>query len=167
MVATLRPLPPGAGSWTTRLMAAPLARRHPLQRPVGGAVQPRGAAQPAAVRADRGRRRLLRAGCRAPRLNGLIRADNLTYDNETYGTRLSQMRLAGALHQRPARAHQLDAQAGDGTVQAQGIVGLAADSGFPIDLRATLDNARLAKSDALGGDRDGHDPPDQRPRTAG
>ncbi|MGC7532646.1 hypothetical protein ACPWML_26870, partial [Pandoraea pneumonica] len=31
----------------------------------------------------------------APQLNGLVRADNLTYDNETYGTRLTQIQLRG------------------------------------------------------------------------
>ena len=29
----------------------------------------------------------------APRLNGLVRANALTYENETFGTRLTQMRL--------------------------------------------------------------------------
>ena len=30
-----------------------------------------------------------------PRLNGVVRADRLTYDNETYGTRLSNLALRG------------------------------------------------------------------------
>ena len=87
---------------------------------------------------------------RAPRVNGLIRADNLTYDNEAYGTRLTNMRLAGRFTNDRLEITALDAKAGEGTVKAQGSIGLAAASGFPIDFRANLDNARLAKSDSLG-----------------
>ena len=86
----------------------------------------------------------------APRINGLIRADNLTYDNELYGTRLTNMRLAGRFTNDRLEITSLDARAGDGTVKAQGTIGLAAASGFPIDVRATLNNARLARSDSLG-----------------
>ena len=86
----------------------------------------------------------------APNLNGLIRADSLTYDNETYGTRLSQMKLAGRFTNDRLDITQLSAKAGEGSVQAQGSVGFSAAAGFPIDIRATLDNARLARSDALG-----------------
>jgi translocation and assembly module TamB len=85
----------------------------------------------------------------APRLNGLIRADNLTYDNETYGTRLSRMRIAGRFNNDRLELTQLNARAGDGTVEASGSIGLASDAGFPIDFRARLNNAQLAKSDAL------------------
>ena len=85
----------------------------------------------------------------APRLNGLIRADNLTYDNETYGTRLSRMRVAGRFTNDRLEITQLTARAGDGSVQAQGSVGFGANSGFPIDITARLDNARLADSDAI------------------
>ena len=83
-------------------------------------------------------------------MNGLIRADSLTYDNETYGTRLSQMRIAGRFTNDRLEITQLSAKAGDGTVQAQGSVGFSSAAGFPIDFRATLNNARLARSDALG-----------------
>lgn len=92
---------------------------------------------------------------RAPRINGLIRADALTYDNETYGTRLTNMRLAGRFTNDRLEITTLDAKAGDGTVKAQGSIGLAAASGFPIDVRATLDNARLAESDSLGATANG------------
>ena len=85
-----------------------------------------------------------------PRIQGLIRADNLTYDNETYGTRLSNMRINARFNNDRLELTQLSAKAGDGTVQAQGTVGLAAAAGFPIDVTARLDNARLARSDAIG-----------------
>ncbi|WP_267382148.1 MULTISPECIES: translocation/assembly module TamB domain-containing protein [unclassified Sphingomonas] len=149
MVATLRPLPPSAGSWSTRLMAAPLSGGIRYNGPSAvlfslAALPNQQVSGPIAIAADFG------GTVTAPRINGLIRADNLTYDNETYGTRLSQMKIAGRFNNDRLELTSLSARAGDGTVQAQGSVGLAADSGYPIDLRATLDKAQLAKSDALG-----------------
>ena len=148
MLATLRPLPPGAGSWTTRLMSAPLAGGIRYNGPSSllfsfAALEGQQLTGPIAVAADFSGR------VSAPRLNGVIRADALTYDNETYGTRLSRMQLAGRFNNDRLEITRLAARAGDGTVEAQGSIGLAADSGFPIDLRATLNNARLADSDAL------------------
>ncbi|WP_287978162.1 translocation/assembly module TamB domain-containing protein [Sphingomonas sp.] len=148
MLATLRPLPPGEGSWTTRLMQAPLAGGLRYNGPAAvlfslAALPGQQLTGPIAVAADFSGR------VSAPQLNGLIRADNLTYNNETYGTRLSQMRIAGRFSNDRLELTSLTARAGDGSVQAQGTVGLASDSGFPIDVTARLDNAQLAKSDAL------------------
>lgn len=148
LLATLRPLPPGSGSWTTRLMQAPLSGGIRYNGPSAvlfslAALPNQQLSGPIAVAADFSGR------VSAPQLNGLIRADNLTYDNETYGTRLSQMKVAARFSNDRLDLSSLSARAGDGTVQAQGSVGLAAASGFPIDLRATLNNAQLAKSDAL------------------
>ncbi len=148
MLATLRPLPPGSGSWSTRLMSAPLAGGIRYNGPSSllfsfAALEGQQLTGPIAVAADFSGR------VSAPRLNGVIRADALTYDNETYGTRLSRMQLAGRFNNDRLEITRLAARAGDGTVEAQGSIGLAADSGFPIDLRATLNNARLANSDAL------------------
>lgn len=148
LLATLRPLPPGAGSWTTRLMQAPLSGGIRYNGPSAvlfslAALPNQQLSGPIAVAADFSGR------VSTPQLNGLIRADNLTYDNETYGTRLSQMKIAARFSNDRLDLSSLSARAGDGTVQAQGSVGLAAASGFPIDLRATLNNAQLAKSDAL------------------
>lgn len=148
MVATLRPLSPGAGSWSTRLMQAPLSGGIRYNGPSAvlfslAALPNQQLNGPIAVAADFSGR------VSAPRLNGLIRADNLTYDNEAFGTRLSQMKIAARFNNDRLELTNLSARAGDGTVQAQGSVGLAAASGFPIDLRATLANAQLAKSDAL------------------
>ncbi len=149
MVATLNPLPPGAGSWSTRLLAAPLGGGIRYNGPSAvlfsfAALPNQQLNGPIALAAD------FSGQVRAPRINGLIRADNLTYDNEAYGTRLTQMRLAGRFTNDRLEITTLDARAGDGTVKAQGSIGLAAASGFPIDFRATLDNARLARSDSLG-----------------
>ncbi|MFS0771597.1 translocation/assembly module TamB domain-containing protein [Sphingomonas sp. 1P08PE] len=148
MLASLRPLPPGAGSWTTRLMSAPLSGGIRYNGPSSllfsfAALPNQQLTGPIALAADFGGR------VSAPQLTGLVRADSLTYDNETYGTRLSRMQLAGRFTNDRLEITTLNARAGDGTVQAQGSIGLAADSGYPIDLRATLDNARLANSDAL------------------
>ena len=148
IVATLRPLG-GGTSWTERLMAAPLSGGIRYNGPSGVLFSFAGLAKqqlsgPIALAADFGGR------VDAPRLNGLIRADSLTYDNETYGTRLSQMKIAGRFTNDRLEITQLSARAGEGTVQAQGSVGFSSAEGFPLDIRATLNNARLAKSDALG-----------------
>ncbi|HTG38527.1 translocation/assembly module TamB domain-containing protein [Sphingomonas sp.] len=86
----------------------------------------------------------------APRVNGLVRANNLVYENETYGTRLSDMRLTGRFTNDRFVLEDLRATAGDGSVTAQGFVGLASNSGFPVDIRATLQDAQLARSDMIG-----------------
>lgn len=147
LVAGLRPLGAG-GTWSERLLAAPLSGGIRYNGPSAvlfsfAAIPNQQLSGPIAVAADFSGR------LQAPQLNGLIRADNLTYDNETFGTRLSQMRLAARFNADRLEITQLNARAGNGTVQAQGTIGLAAASGFPIDLRATLNNAQLAKSDAL------------------
>ncbi|WP_375395033.1 translocation/assembly module TamB domain-containing protein [uncultured Sphingomonas sp.] len=149
LLASLRPLPAGGGAWSTRLMAAPLSGGIRYNGPSAvlfslAAVPNQQLSGPIAVAAD------FSGQVKAPQLRGLIRADNLTYDNETYGTRLSQMRIAGQFTNDKLTISTLNAKAGDGTVKAQGSIGFAADSGFPIDFQATLDKAQLAKSDALG-----------------
>jgi translocation and assembly module TamB len=148
LVASLRPLPPGAGSWTTRLMQAPLSGGIRYNGPSAvlfslAALPQQQLSGPIAIAADFSGR------VSAPQLTGLIRADNLTYDNELYGTRLSQLKVAARFTNDRLDLTSLAARAGDGSVQAQGSIGLAADSGFPIDVRAKLDNAQLAKSDSL------------------
>ena len=149
MVATLNPLPPGSGSWTTRLMAAPL----------GGGIRYNGPSDvlfsfaglsgqtlsgPIAVAANFGGK------VRSPQLQGLVRAQKLTYENQNYGTRLTNMSVDARFSNDRLELTKLHADAGDGTVDASGRVGLAADSGFPIDITAKLNKAQLARSDALG-----------------
>lgn len=148
MLATLTPLPPGAGSWSTRLLSAPLRGGIRYNGPSAvlfslGGLKGQQLSGPIAVAAD------FNGLVRQPGLNGLIRADDLTYTNETYGTRLTRMRVAGRFTSDRLELTQLNARAGDGTVQAQGTIGLAAAQGFPIDIRANLQNAQLARSDAL------------------
>ncbi len=148
LVTTLSPIPAG-GSWSSRLLAAPLGGGIRYNGPAGVLFSLAGQANqqlsgPIAVAADFSGR------LDAPRVTGLLRADKLTYDNEAFGTRLTNMRLAGRFSNDRFDLTTLEAKAGDGTVSAKGTVGLAAADGFPLDIRAQFRNARLARSDALG-----------------
>jgi len=147
VLATLSPLGAGEGSWASRLLAAPLGGGIRYNGPSSllfslAALPNQTLTGPVAVAAD------FSGQLRQPRVAGLIRADALTYDNETYGTRLTRMQLRGQFNN-DRLAVQLQARAGEGSVRAEGSLGLAAAAGFPVDLRATLDRARLADSDAL------------------
>lgn len=149
MVANLRPLPPGSGSWVTRMLAAPLSGGIRYNGPAGVLFSFAGLADqqlsgPIGLAADFGGR------VQSPQLTGIVRANNLTYENETLGTRLTNLGINGRFTNDRFELTQLRARAGEGTVAAQGTVGLAADSGFPIDIRAQLRDAQLARSDALG-----------------
>lgn len=149
MVANLRPLPPGSGSWVTRMLAAPLSGGIRYNGPAGVLFSFAGLADqqlsgPIGLAADFGGR------VQAPQLTGIVRANNLTYENEALGTRLTNLGIDGRFTNDRFDLTQLRARAGEGTVAAQGTVGLAADSGFPIDIKAQLRNAQLARSDALG-----------------
>ena len=144
----LQPLSPGAGSWTTRLMEAPL----------GGGIRYNGPADilfslaslsgqtltgPIGVAADFSGR------VSAPQLTGLVRANALTYENETYGTRLTDLAIDGRFTSSSFQLNRLTAKAGDGTVQARGQVNLAADAGYPADIRASFQDAQLASGSNL------------------
>lgn len=148
MQAFLRPIG-GEGPWSSRLMAAPLSGGIRYNGPSGVlfslvALPQQQLSGPIAIAADFGGR------VSAPQLNGVIRADALTYDNETYGTRLTQMAVRARFTSDRLQLDSLQAKAGDGTVKAQGFVSLAADQGYPLRIDAQLDDAQLAKSDAIG-----------------
>lgn len=146
--ASLSPLAPGSGSWMTRLTSAPL----------GGGIRYNGPADtlfsfagltgqrlsgPIGVAAD------FTCSVSSPCINGVIRANSLTYENHAYGTKLTNMALTGRFTGDRLEVEKLTANAGNGTVSASGYVSLAAAAGYPMDISATLDNARLARSDAL------------------
>ncbi len=146
--ASLRPLPPGSGSWTTRLLAAPLGGgiryNGPADTLFSFAGQPdQRLSGPIGVAADFSGR------VQSPELAGIVRANALTYENQTYGTRLTDMLLAGRFTGDRFAIDRLTAVAGDGTVSAEGYVSLAEASGYPMNVDVVLDNARLARSDAL------------------
>lgn len=146
-VATLAP-PGSGGSWAEQLQNAPLGGGVRYAGPADVPFSFAGLADQQltgglAIAADFGGR------LSAPRLNGIVRANALTYENETFGTRVTQMRLDGRFTNDRLDIRDFSGRAGDGTVQASGTVGLAADSGFPMEIAIKLDRARLARSEAI------------------
>jgi translocation and assembly module TamB len=148
MQASLKPLPPGAGAWTDRLLGSPL----------GGGIRYNGPADtlfsfaglsnqqlsgPIGVAADFSGR------LSSPSITGVVRANSLTYENQIYGTRLTNMALSGRFSGDRFEIESLTAKAGSGTLSARGSVSLAAEQGYPMDIAATMTNAQLARSNAL------------------
>ncbi|QJU58060.1 hypothetical protein HL653_09835 [Sphingomonas sp. AP4-R1] len=147
MQARLAPLGAGA-TLSERLFAAPLSGGIRYNGPAELLWTLTGVAHQAvtgniAIGADLGGR------LDQPTITGLIRANALRYENETYGTVLSNMAIDGRFTQSQFLLNTLTAKAGEGSVQASGRVGLDAASGFPIDITAKLDNAHLARGDAI------------------
>ena len=145
--ATLAPPGPGS-SWTEQLQNASLGGGIRYAGPADVLFSFAGLADqqltgPIAVAADFSGR------LAAPRLNGLVRANALTYENETFGTRLTQMRLDGRFTNDRLEIRDFSGRAGNGTVQASGSVGLAAESGYPMNIAVKLDRARIARSEAI------------------
>lgn len=146
-VATLTPPGPGA-SWSEQLQSAPLGGGIRYSGPADVLFSFAGLADQQltgglAVAADFSGR------LTAPRVNGIARANALTYENETFGTRVTQMKLDGRFTNDRLDIRDFSGRAGDGTVQASGTVGLAAESGFPMNIAVKLDRARLARSEAI------------------
>ncbi|MBA2918349.1 hypothetical protein GON01_05105 [Sphingomonas sp. MAH-20] len=146
--ARLQPVAAGA-SWTSRLFAAPLSGGIRYNGPASVLWSLTGIADqqlsgPIGVAADFSGR------LDQPQLTGVIRANALGYTNETYGTRIRNIRLSGRFTNDRLEISEFTGQAGEGTISARGSVGLSSAAGYPIDVSATLDHARLARSDALG-----------------
>ncbi|HWU95563.1 MAG TPA: translocation/assembly module TamB domain-containing protein, partial [Sphingomonas sp.] len=149
VIATLSPLGPDAGSWTERMFAAPLSGGIRYNGPAAVPFSLAGLSGqqldgPIGIAAD------FSGKVEAPRLSGVVRASNLHYENENFGTRLTGMQIDGTFSNDEFILNSLSARAGDGTVKAQGRVSLSSANGYPISITADLDNARLARSDALG-----------------
>ena len=146
--AAVLPLGPGAGSWTERLSGAPIRGGIRYIGPADALFSLAGLADqslagPLGVAADFSGR------VSRPQLAGIIRGRGLTYSNATYGTRLTDMTLAGRFTGERLQIDQLNARAGGGTVTGNGFVSLAAASGYPAQFELALNNARLADSEAL------------------
>ena len=146
--ARLAPLPGGAGAWSERLLAAPLSGGLRYSGPAEVLWTLTGIARqtlsgPVAVAADFGGR------VDQPTITGVVRANALRYENEAYGTVVSNIAVDGRFTRSRFELVSLTGRAGTGSVTASGSVGLDAAGGFPIDLRATLARAQLARSDAL------------------
>ncbi|WP_347303340.1 translocation/assembly module TamB domain-containing protein [Croceibacterium sp. TMG7-5b_MA50] len=148
MVASLRPLGTSAGTWSERLLAAPLSGGIRYNGPAdtlfsfAGQVD-QSLSGPVGVAAD------FSGTVSAPSFAGLVRSSNLTYQNQTYGTRLTNMAIDGRFTGDRLEVRSLTARAGDGTVSANGFVSLAADAGYPMNIAVTMDNAELADSDQI------------------
>lgn len=84
-----------------------------------------------------------------PRLNGVIKAHNLTYDNESLGTRVTNLALDGRFSNDRLELTSFSGRAGDGSLRGNGWVSLAANEKFPMLVHIELDNARLARSDTI------------------
>jgi translocation and assembly module TamB len=148
MQASLRPLPPGAGSWMTRLLGSPLDGGIRFNGPADTLFSFVGLSNqqlsgPIGVAADFSGR------LSNPALNGVIRANSLVYENQVYGTRLTNMAVTGRFSGDRLEIERLTASAGSGTLSASGSISLAADQGYPMDVSVTMDNAQLARSNAV------------------
>lgn len=145
----LQPVGPGAGGWSTRLLAAPLAGGIRYNGPAEVLWSLSGVADmqlsgPIGVAADFSGR------VQSPQLAGIVRANNLTFVHETYGTRISQLALQGRFTSSELQITQLSGRAGSGTIAGTGTIGLASAAGYPMDIRLKLDEAQLARSDNIG-----------------
>jgi translocation and assembly module TamB len=141
--------PTGAGTWTQRLLAAPLVGGVRYNGPAEvlwsfSGLNTQQLSGPIGVAADFSGR------VQAPQLNGIIRANNLIFTDETYGTRITNLGVQGRFTSSTLELTRISGRAGPGTIEGQGTVGFAAASGYPIDIRLTLANAQLARSDNIG-----------------
>lgn len=148
MVTSLKPLPPGSGQWTTRLFNAPL----------GGGIRYNGPAETLFSFAGQPDQRLsgplgLAAdfSCQLanPCLNGIVKGQGLTYENLTYGTKLTRLNASGRFTGNRLDIESVTAKAGDGSVSGQGYVNLSSEAGYPMAIDITLDKAELASRDTL------------------
>ncbi len=149
MVATLRPIGPEGGTWQNRMLAAPLSGGIRYNGPAAVIFSLAGLSDqhlegPLGIAADFGGR------VRDPQLTGVVRGSKLVYENETFGTRLSNMTIDGRFSNDQLIVNSLSATAGEGAVTAKGSIGLSSAANFPMEIVADLNNARLARSDALG-----------------
>jgi translocation and assembly module TamB len=144
----LTPLPPGTASWTERLLAAPLSGGVRYNGPADtlfslAALADQSLTGNIGVAADFSGR------VQTPRLTGVVRANDLIYENDAYGTRLTNLRIRGLFTNDQLEVTELSAKAGEGTISGKGTVNLSSAKGFPIQLNLDLDRARVARSELI------------------
>lgn len=144
----LKPLPPGNAAWTERLLAAPLSGGIRYNGPADtlfslAALADQSLTGNIGVAADFSGR------VQTPQLTGVVRANDLIYENDVYGTRLTQLRVRGVFTNDQLDVTELSARAGEGTVTGQGTVNLSSAKGFPVQLNLDLDRARIARSELI------------------
>lgn len=140
---------PGAGNgWIGQLMAAPLSGGVRYNGPAGLPFSltglPRQSLSGAvALAAD------ISGRADAPRLTGMVRSDNLTYDNDSIGTRVTGINMEGRFNNDRLDLVRFAGTAGAGTIKGSGWLSLAANQHFPMQVHVDLVNARLANSDQI------------------
>lgn len=144
----LTPLPPGNASWTQRLLSAPLSGGIRYNGPADtlfslAALADQRLAGNIGVAAD------FSGQVQQPRLTGVVRANDLVYENDLYGTRLTKLRVRGEFTNDQLNVTELTANAGNGTVSGKGFVNLSSAKGFPLQLDLDLDRARVARSELI------------------
>lgn len=144
----LTPLPPGGASWTERLFAAPLSGGIRYNGPADtlfslAALADQSLTGNIGVAAD------FSGQLQTPRLTGVVRANDLIYENDIYGTRLTKLRVRGIFTNDQLEVTELSAVAGTGTVTGKGFVNLSSEKGFPLQLELDLDQARVARSELV------------------
>lgn len=144
----LRPLPPGNADWVTRLLAAPLSGGIRYNGPADtlfslAALPDQSLSGTIGVAADFSGR------VQRPQLTGVVRANDLIYENDVYGTRLTKLRVRGVFNNDQLEVTELTAKAGQGTISGQGFVNLSSAKGFPVQLNLDLNQARIARSELI------------------
>lgn len=140
---------PATGTVSDRLLAASLTGGVRFNGPAEllwalGGVSGQQLSGPVAIGAD------VSGHLGAPQIRGVARGKGLRYENTAFGTVVDQIDLDSRFTDTRLEIASLTGRAGDGgTVGASGYADLAADKGFPIDIRVKLAKARLARSKSL------------------
>ena len=140
--------PGGGGDWTKQLLAASINGGMRYNGPAGLLFSLSGLPRQSlsggiAVAAD------ISGRADAPQLTGEVRSDNLTYDNDNFGTRITGINMVGRFSNDRLELVRFAGNAGSGTVKGSGWLSLAANQHFPMQIHADLANARLANSDQV------------------
>ncbi len=140
---------PGAGEdWTKQLLASQISGGVRYNGPAGlpfslSSLARQSLTGAVALAAD------ISGRADAPQLTGQVRSDNLTYDNDNFGTRVTAISMEGRFTNDRLELTRFSGNAGAGTVKGSGWLSLAANQHFPMQLHADLVNARLANSDQV------------------
>ncbi len=147
MQARLAPIG-GTGTMSERLFAAPLSGGIRYNGPAEVLWTLTGIAGqqvtgPIAIAADFGGR------LDSPSVNGVVRANALRYENDAFGTTISDIAVDGRFTRTRFELTRFTGRAGTGSIAGSGYVGLDAANGFPMDLQVRLARAQLARSEAV------------------